>query len=302
MALCLWRPRISTGLEYALQRAVPVRFTYEGRPREAGPVLCAVASTDRADTVLVTGETFIPGELNGRECRIYFKLMAQPDENAPGDKASDAKYGFYCRSIVLDTRRDDANAQTEIHIKTPFRALQRELRCHERLNIKPGMIRKFCFWFAPSLPRQRGQVHASMSRYSPEQDHDIRLIDLSAGGAFVQLVNSELPHDIDINRKTQTLLYLDCTGLEGESLKFLLAAHCVGVFRNKKTNAMNLHLQFAQQLGTLSKEENLNWQPVGESGISLLKRWVEARLKRFPDSAASPFFLALSRDATGLPE
>lgn len=57
---------------------------------------------------------------------------------------------------------------------------------------------------------------------------------------------------------------------------------------------MNLHLQFAQQLGTLSKEENLNWQPVGESGINLLKRWVEARLKRFPDSAASPFFLALS--------
>lgn len=279
MALCLWRPHISTALEYAQQRAIPVSFTYEGRPREVGPVPCAVASTDRANTVLLTRETFIPDELDGRDCRIYFKLGEEPEANAEGEQAVGAKYGFYCRSHVLNTRRNNANTHTEIHIKTPFRALQRELRRHERLNIRPGMIRKFCFWFAPSLPRERGQIHVYMSRYSSEQESVASLVDLSAGGAFVQLVNYELLHDIDISRNTQSLLYLDCNGLKGESLKFFLAARCVAVFRNKKSNAMNLHLQFTQQLGTLSKEEDLTWQPVGESGVSLLGRWIETRLK-----------------------
>lgn len=286
MALCLWRPHISTALEYARQRAIPVSLTYEGRAREVGPALCAVAATDRANTVLLTRETFIPEELNGRECRIYFKLDGEPDE-----QTVDAKYGFYCRSHVLSTRRNPANTHTEIHIKTPFRALQRELRRHERLNIKPGMIRKFRFWFAPHLPLQRGQIHVYMSRYSPEQEHAASLIDLSAGGAFVQLVNYELLRHIDISRNTRSLLYLDCNGLQSESLKFFLAARCVAVFRNKKINAMNLHLQFTQQLGTLLKKEDLTWQPVGESGVNLLGQWVAARLKPLREEGAEPFFM-----------
>ena len=54
MSLCLWRPNIATALEYARDRALPVQLTFDGRPREAGPLLCTVTFTARDITVLST--------------------------------------------------------------------------------------------------------------------------------------------------------------------------------------------------------------------------------------------------------
>ena len=85
---------------------------------------------------------------------------------------------------MQDVRRDAGNALTEITLKTPFRSLWRELRRHERLRLRPGMLKKFRFWFAPMLPEQRGQVQIYMSRYSQDLERKMRLIDVSAGGAF----------------------------------------------------------------------------------------------------------------------
>ncbi len=100
MPLCLWRPNIATALEYARDRALPVQLTFDGRPREAGPLLCTVTFTARDITVLSTAEPLIPAELKGGECRIYFKpdIEANPEEARDGQeesgKAAVARTGF----------------------------------------------------------------------------------------------------------------------------------------------------------------------------------------------------------------
>ena len=90
MPLCLWRPNIATALEYARDRALPVQLTFDGRPREAGPLLCTVTFTARDITVLSTAEPLIPAELKGGECRIYFKpdIEANPEEARDGQEES----------------------------------------------------------------------------------------------------------------------------------------------------------------------------------------------------------------------
>lgn len=140
------------------------------------------------------------------------------------------------------------------------------------------MLKKFRFWFAPMLPEQRGQVQIYMSRYSQDLERKIRLIDVSAGGAFVRLVNYDLLNDIDIDQNTLCLLYLDCNGPEGESRKFFLAARSVTVGRNKKDNALNLHLRFVRYLSATRQDAVLDWQPVGEAGVPGLDLWIAARL------------------------
>ncbi len=284
MPLCLWRPNIATALEYARDRALPVQLTFDGRPREAGPLLCTVTFTARDITVLSTAEPLIPAELKGGECRIYFKpdIEANPEEARDGQeesgKAAVARHGFYCNCRVQDVRRDAGNALTEITLKTPFRSLWRELRRHERLRLGPDMLKKFRFWFAPMLPEQRGQVQIYMSRYRQALERKIRLIDVSAGGAFVRLVDYDLLNDIDIDQNTLCLLYLDCNGPEGESRKFFLAAHSVIVGRNKKDSALNLHLRFVRYLSAARRDAVLDWQPVGEEGVPGLDLWITARL------------------------
>ena len=57
MSHCLWRPDIAAALEYVRDRAIPVSLTYDGRPREAGPLLCLVTFTARDITVLSMAET-----------------------------------------------------------------------------------------------------------------------------------------------------------------------------------------------------------------------------------------------------
>ncbi len=73
MPLCLWRPNIATALEYARDRALPVQLTFDGRPREAGPLLCTVTFTARDITVLSTAEPLIPAELKGRRVPHLFQ-------------------------------------------------------------------------------------------------------------------------------------------------------------------------------------------------------------------------------------
>ena len=292
MSHCLWRPDIAAALEYVRDRAIPVSLTYDGRPREAGPLLCLVTFTARDITVLSMAETPLPAELSGGECRIYFKpdMEAEPEE-IPEDgeergKHSGPRHGFYCSCRVREVRRDARNRLTEIIVKTPFRFLWRELRRHERLRVRPGMLNKFRFWFAPMLPEQRGQVQVYMSRYSRDLEQQIQLIDVSAGGAFVRLVNYELLHAIDITQDTLCLLYLDCNGPEGVFRKFFLAASSTAVCRNKKDTALNLHLRFVRYLSATRRDETLDWRPVGEEGAPGLAFWIESQLGREAGGAA----------------
>lgn len=154
------------------------------------------------------------------------------------------------------------------------------------------MLKKFRFWFAPMLPEQRGQVQIYMSRYSQDLERKIRLIDVSAGGAFVRLVDYDLLNDIDIDQNTLCLLYLDCNGPEGESRKFFLAAHSVLVGRNKKDSALNLHLRFVllsvRSAAGCRAGPGSQWAR-GRAGLSL---WITARLGgpsgRGAESQAAP--------------
>lgn len=301
MALCLWRPHISNALEYVWKRGIPVKLVHEGRPREAGPLLCAIIATDRDNTVLATEEVLAPGELDGRDCRLYFKLPLAPEEEgdeSPEDEvkksdaaslATQARHGFYCRSYILSTRRGQSRALSEILIKTPFRSLWRELRRHERLRVGPGMLGNFRFWFAAALPVNRQQIRHCLSDASQAQS-TARLIDVSAGGAFVQLVNYDLNLDLGVDAGTLCLVYLSCLDLNGASRRFFLAGRCVAVFRNRKQSAMNLHLRFTRQLYGLRKEDSeLRWLELDDNGVQDLGLWVDAHLRNLTGEDGDPF-------------
>lgn len=287
MAWCVWRPHVHTALDYARERGAAVYLTYNGRAREDGPVVCSVTAVDGNQTALLTDETFLPDELNGFDCRLYFKMAQLPDGVEPLDEreVDSVRYGFYCRSYVMSTRRTAANSRTEILVKTPARSLQRELRRHVRLPIKPEMIRRFCFWFAPALPASREQIHEYLGRYTTDIEECVSLIDISAGGAFVGLKNYADLDELSVTPEGIVLLYVELNSGDDVPLRFFLSAHCTHLDKNKKENRLNLHLQFDHQLGTPRKGETLQWIPVtADAGVLHISRWVGMGLKDHGDA------------------
>lgn len=287
--VCLWRPDIATALEFARDKKLPVNLWYANRQRELGPALCAVLNTNSDTTILVTAENIKDILDKVGELHIYFKLdyesalkLSQNEDLVIGNTSNFSRLGFYCRCRIQAIKQNQN--VFEITVKTPSRSMLRELRRFERLRVDEDMFEKFRFWFTPTMPIQRGQVQISMGNYSQDMEKRIRLVDISAGGAFVRLTKYDALEGVDIDQNILTLLYLECNGEKKETrFKKFIIGKVVTLNKIKEDNSLNVHLKFSHYLSSTNSSGTLDWQVVEDEGVPDIDAWISEKLGKNQD-------------------
>lgn len=300
-SLCLWCPPITTALLCALQQGAPICLSHPDRPRELGPAACRLLHMDRDCITLLCRAEALPAVIP-QECSLYFKVCEPCGDPAihgtdlrlplsAGDlrlttqeRLTGRRFGFFCRTSVMDAAPPDAaTAATRpesdnllvLHLRTPFRCVQRELRRHPRCFVAPSQLRTVRFWFAPILPADGAVMLHAIDRYTPEMKARTELVDISAGGAFVRLHHDPLLKDVHIDAATLMLLYLSLADAREHAVDVLAAARCVSVSRDRHEMSANLHIRFTRHAVMPLREGPIHWiGPTDDKGIPALARWV----------------------------
>lgn len=313
-SLCLWCPPITTALLCALQQRASICLSYPARPRELGPVESRLLHMDRDSITLLCRMASLPPSVP-QECSLYFKVREPQGEPSGGtdlrlplsagdlrlttqERLTGRRFGFYCRTSVLDVAPLAEEAGTAwpegggqlltLRLKTPFRGVQRELRRHARLFPRPSDLRTVCFWFAPVLPTEGAMMLHSIARYAPEMKARTELVDISAGGAFVRLHHDPLLKDVHIDASTLMLLHLVLADAHTGEVCLLAAARCVNVSRDRHAMSADLHMRFTRHAVMPLREGPIHWLELNDGGgIPALDRWTARQ--RAVDSAYGVF-------------
>lgn len=268
-------PRTFAVLNAAHKHDAGVSLFFVDRQRQLENVICYIKSVKKNTILLKCRKNFLPDILNNEKCSIYFKLPYDVIVNTLKLPSATARYGFLCKSRIINNTLNKETGACEILIETPTHYIQRELRRFERVYPSLQMVKGLGLWmpFArlPAHPQLAGPPDFAYNASLPPQ---LRLVNISAGGARVQLDKVEFLEQFNNLDGKEMLLLVSLHIGSGKHISLLTVCKCVESTYSIILRRLTLRLQFKKLWETGPDEVSQRWTAVGSSGVPLILEWI----------------------------
>lgn len=268
-------PRTYAVLNAAHKHDAGVSLFFVDRQRQLENVICYIKSVKKNTMLLKCRKNFLPDILNNEKCSIYFKLPYDVIINILKLPSATARYGFLCKSRIISNTLNKETGSCEILIETPVQYIQRELRRHERVYPSLQMVKGLGFWLPfnrlPAHPQQAGSPDYAYSEGLPPQ---LRLVNISAGGARVQLDKVEFLEEFNNMDGKEVLLLVSLHKSSGKHVSVLTVCKCVESTYSIILRQLTLRLQFRKLWEYGPDEVSQLWTPVGSAGVAIILEWI----------------------------
>ncbi|MDD4702388.1 MAG: hypothetical protein PHI96_09225 [Desulfovibrio sp.] len=267
--------KISVGglLSAALKYQICVEILFTARNRQMDDVYCRIKALREKSILLTSGINFLPDALNGEQCLIYFNLPYSLLVNTFKMPQKLARMGFMCKSRIIHNSLDPESRDCEIEIDLPQIYVQRSLRRHERVFPTPLMVRAVDLWLRGKLPRHWRELGPSDFSFKADGPSRLRLINVSAGGARIEV--DEVEEEARFHKLTGAQILL-CVVLNRPGLKRCVTpvvCQCVEGLYSGTLRRLSLRLRFVQVWQTDSHGMG-TWDRVDDEGVPPLRDWV----------------------------
>ena len=269
------QPRTLAVLNAAHKHDAGVSLFFVDRQRQLENVICYIKSVKKNILLLKCRKNFLPDILNNEKCSIYFKLPYDVIVNSLKLPSATARYGFLCKSRIISNTLNKETGACEILIETPSHYIQRELRRFERVYPSLQMVKGLGFW----LPFNRLPAHPQLAgppdfTYNPSLPPQLRLINVSAGGARVQLDKVEFLEEFNNLDGKEVLLLISLHQSSGKHISVLTVCKCVESTYSIILRQLTLRLQFKKLWEYGADEVTQLWAPVGSTGVPAILEWI----------------------------
>ena len=267
------KPSVGMVLEAAFVHRVCVEVLFINRNRQMDNVYCRIQSIGQSGIQLVSNINFLPDALNGEQCLIYFNLPRTFLVHAFKMPLSEARKGFLCKTHIIHNHLDQENRQCEIKVGRPDIYVQRALRKHERVFPSSGMVRSVDLWLRGKLPSHWRELGSSDFSFREDNPGQLRLVNISAGGARLEMEDVDAKDHYHRLTGTQMLL---CVVLNRPGRKRCVApvvCQCVEGLYSATLRRLALRLRFVQVWLTDSDGQGA-WVKVDNEGVQVLHDWI----------------------------
>ncbi len=269
------QPRPSTVINAAFKHDAGVSLFFVDRQRQLENVICYIKAVKKNRILLRSRKNFLPDILNNEKCSIYFKLPYDVIVNDLKLPPSTARYGFLCKSRIISNAINKETKACEIQICMPLQYIQRELRKHERVYPGSGMIKAAGLWLPFSrLPENQFQFGTPDYTYREGCPSQLRLINISAGGARVQLDKIEFLEEFNNMDGKELMLLVSLYKSSNKHLSALTVCKCVESAYSIILRRLTLRLQFIKLWEASDEIAPPGWKPVGKDGVAAILDWV----------------------------
>lgn len=260
----------------AVKHDVGMSLFFVDRQRQLENVICYIKSVKKNRIILRSRKNFLPDILNNEQCSLYFKLpynVVVEDLKLP---VSSARQGFLCKSRIISNSLDKHTKACEILIVMPTQYVQRELRRHERVYPSPAMIKGAGLWLPFSrLPEKQSQFGTPdfiLRNDCPTSQ--VRLVDISAGGARVQIDKVDFLEEFKNMDGRQLLLLVSIYKIGNKHFSVLTACKCIESSYSVILRRLTLRLNFVKIWSYSEDRLSQVWTPVGAEGIPAILEWI----------------------------
>ncbi|MBB5143346.1 hypothetical protein [Desulfovibrio intestinalis] len=260
-------------LSAALKHQVCIEILFTARNRQMDNVYCRIKALRGKKVLLVSGINFLPDALNGEQCLIYFNLPHSLLVNTFKMSPGLARAGFLCKTQIIHNYLDSESRNCVIEIDLPQAYVQRSLRKHERVFPASNMVKSVDLWLRGKLPKQWREMGPSDFSFREGAPSRLRLINISASGARIEIDNVE---ESDRYRKLTGAQMLLCVVLCGQGRKCCAApvvCQCVEGLYSATLRRLSLRLRFMQVWKTDCCGQG-SWGRVDEDGVPPLRDWI----------------------------
>ena len=285
-----FRPRKSPSplrlLRTAARHGCTVQLFLLGQQRQMENIPCHIERVDKQGLILRHAGPW-PADCPGRgQCSMYFKLPLTAHLFVSGLTGSRAHEGFLCQSrIMQDSPQPDGSMR--LHLRLPATALQRELRHHERHFIHPDCVERLELWLPWDSPLAELPADGSASFSATHGQTRLRLVNLSAGGAKLQIDNVDFTENLANMDLKQAMIRLQLRGLHQAQPESWLLCRCVESRYNISLSRLVLRLSFCQYRDAGAS----SWHNIEEQGVAVVQHWLAqdyTALLKAPASPAKP--------------
>ena len=267
---------LATLLKLVYKNELPLRLLLPGYELKTESLHCTITRLSKKMLILETAKAFLPDVLNNEVCNLYLKI---PLDRMP----SDLRYlqqsggtGFLCSCRVIKNDVNTKRATGRLFIVPPTSFIQQELRRYERARPPLKYIPAMGMWTRfMHLPATREQLGKPDFFYRDPGIKQISLVDISAGGAQLDL--KDIEPDADISLYTSRLLVFLITLTQvakKECLTVLVGAKCLEATHNSLFNTVNMRLCFTHLGRTEKGSDGIDWFYL-KDGVPALSTWVE---------------------------
>lgn len=267
------KPLLGTLLGAAFARQVCIEVLFTSRNRQMDDVYCRIKEMRPSSILLVSNASFLPDVLNDEQCLVYFNLPRALLIHRFKMSAAEARQGFLCKTRIIHNHVDPESRQCKIEIGMPDAYVQRELRRHERIFPSVGMVRSVDLWLRGRLPshwRELGEPDFSFREGSPGQ---LRLVNISAGGARLEMDDVDEAERYHRLSNTQMLLCIVLNRPGRKRCTAPVVCQCVEGLYSATLRRLALRLRFVQVWLTDSDGQG-SWARVGNEGVQILNDWI----------------------------
>lgn len=257
----------------ALKHQVCVEILFTSRNRQMDNVYCRIKALRGKRVLLVSGINFLPDALNGEQCLIYFSLPHSLLVNTFKMPPGLARAGFLCKTHIISNHCDSENRNCEIEIDLPHAYVQRSLRKHERVFPSGNMVQSVDLWLRGKLPKHWRELGSADFSFRANCDSRLRLINISASGARIEVDNVE---ENDRYRSLKGAQMLLCVVLNGQGRKRCatpVVCQCVEGLYSATLRRLSLRLRFVQVWLTDCCGHS-SWDRVDDEGVLILRDWI----------------------------
>ncbi len=269
------QPRPYAVIHAAFKHDAGVSLFFVDRQRQLENVICYIKSVKKNRILLRSRKNFLPDILNNEKCSIYFKLPYDVIVNDLKLPSATARYGFLCKSRIISNGINKETRACEISICMPDQYIQRELRKYERVYPSLGMVKAAGLWLPFSrLPENQLQFGTPDFMYREGCPSQLRLVNISAGGARVQLDKVEFLEEFNNMDGKQVMLLVSLCKAGIKHFSVLAVCKCVESTYSIILRRLTLRLQFRQLWECSEEDPNQRWRPVDKEGVPAILDWI----------------------------
>ena len=267
--------KVSVGavLSAALTHQVCVEVLFTDRNRQMDNVYCRIMALNAKSLLLVSTTKFLPDALNGEQCLLYFNLPRALLVNTFKMSPSQARSGFLCKTRIIHNRLEPETRLCEIEVAMPQAYVQRSLRKHERVFPAPGMVKTIDLWLRGKLPRHWRELGPADFIFRADEPSRLKLVNVSAGGARIEVEEVEESERYRKLTGTQMLLSIVLSGPGRKRCIAPVVCHCVESLYSVTLRRLSLRLRFIQVWQTNCCGHG-TWDRVAEDGVAALRDWI----------------------------
>ncbi len=267
------KPSVGMVLDAAFAHQVCVEVLFINRNRQMDNVYCRIQSMGPSGIQLVSNINFLPDALNDEQCLIYFNLPRTLLAHVFKMPPSEARKGFLCKTHIIHNQLNPESRQCELKVGRPEAYVQRALRKHERVFPSAGMVRSVDLWLRSKLPSHWRELGSPDFCFREDNSGSLRLVNISAGGARLEMDDVAAQDRYHRLAGTQMLL---CVVLNRPGRRRCVApvvCHCVEGLYSATLRRLALRLRFVQVWLTDCDGQG-SWVRVEDEGVPALHDWI----------------------------